>query len=62
MQNYFNQKWVAKGKTVAELIQNMTAAGLRFAPATPGDEGAYRALHFALVAYDDGITQVAAKP
>jgi len=57
--NYLNQKWAAKGKTVSELIQNM--AGLRFAPATPGDEAAYVALHQALVAYDDGMQQVAQK-
>ena len=43
------------GKTVAELIKNMTADGLRFAPATQGDDGAYRALHNALNAYDSGI-------
>jgi len=57
--DYLNGKYAAKGKTVAELIKYMTENGLKFAPATPGAEGAYRALHFALVAYDDGISQVA---
>jgi hypothetical protein len=56
--NYFNQKWSARGKTVAELIKNMTDAGLKFAPASPGDETAYRALYFALISYDDGLSQV----
>jgi hypothetical protein len=60
--NYLNNKWAAKGKTVAELVKYMADNGLRFAQATPGDEAAYVALHMALVAYDDGITQVAQSP
>ncbi len=53
--NYFNKKWTAHGKTVAELVKYMGAEGLHFAPATQGDDGAYRALHNALNAYDSGI-------
>ena len=56
------KKWTARGRTVAELIKNMDESGLRFAPATPGDEGPYRALHNALNAYDAGLTQLATKP
>jgi len=52
--NYFDKTWSARGRTVAELVQNM--AGLYFAPAVPGDEVAYRALHHALVTYDAGVT------
>jgi hypothetical protein len=55
--NYFNQKFSAKGKTVAELVKHMSEKGLRFAPATPGDEAAYRALHQALANYDLSISQ-----
>lgn len=55
-----NQKWVAKVKTVAELVEVMSK-GLHFLPATPGDEAAYVALQQALVAYDDGMQQVAQK-
>jgi hypothetical protein len=35
----------------------MTKKGLKFPPATPGEERHYRALLHALTAYDDGITQ-----
>ena len=62
--NFFNDRWVARGKTVAELVENMTrkeAAGLSFAPAAPGDEWAYRALLYALRDYDAGM-QVSSRP
>jgi hypothetical protein len=57
--NYFT-KWKAKGKNVAELVQNMSDAGLEFAPAAPGQENAYRSLYNALQAFDAGM-QVASK-
>jgi hypothetical protein len=50
--NYFNGKFSARGKTVAELIHHMSKQGLRFAPAVSGDEAAYENLHRALVVYD----------
>jgi len=56
--DYLNGKYAAKGKTVAELIKYMTENGLKFASATPGEEGAYRVLHSAMVAYHDGISPV----
>jgi hypothetical protein len=37
---------------LANPIQQMTEAGLRFAPAGPGDEAAYTTLRQALAAYD----------
>jgi serine/threonine protein kinase len=55
--NYFNNKWVAKGKTVAELIDHMTKEGLTFAAAVPGEETAYKALHAALQAFLLGLTE-----
>jgi hypothetical protein len=58
--NYFNGKWVAKGKNVAELVNNMGVEGLTFAAATPGGEGPYRALHQAFVAYDANMTLISA--
>jgi hypothetical protein len=61
--NFFNDKWVARGKTVGELVENLRrkeAAGLTFAPAAPGDEWAYRALYYALRDYDAGM-QVSSK-
>ena len=58
VENYLNGKYAAKGKTVAELVDNLTRVqGLEFAPATPGDEAAYRALYQAMHAYDTGLTQ-----
>jgi hypothetical protein len=58
VRNYLNGKYAAKGKTVAELVENLTRVqGLEFAPATPGDEAAYRALYQAMHAYDTGLTQ-----
>jgi hypothetical protein len=50
--DYFTRKFVAQGKDAAELVRNLAAKGLRFAPATPGDEAAYLAVHRTLVAYD----------
>lgn len=49
---YLNGKYAAKGKTVGELIKHMMDNGLRFAPATAGNEAAYTALHRALANFD----------
>ncbi len=38
---YFNYKFNAKN--VAEVVDNMSSKGLEFAPAAPGDAGAYQA-------------------
>lgn len=58
---YLTGAFGAKGKTVAELVSNMTQGqGLEFAPATPGDEPAYRALYQALLTYDYTLSQPAA--
>jgi hypothetical protein len=46
--------YAARGRNVPELVNNMTSKGLVFAPATPGDEPAYQALHTAFVAYASG--------
>lgn len=47
-------RWVsgqlsAQGTTVQDLVRNMASKGLRFAPANPGDEPAYSAVHQAMV-------------
>jgi hypothetical protein len=60
--NYFNQKWAAKGNTIAALVEDVKVKGLKFAPATPGDEPYYRALYWLLIAYDAGMAQAAAAP
>jgi hypothetical protein len=56
---YLNGNWTAKGKNVAELIQFMAENGLSFAPATPSDEPAYRALYHALAAFDARMPRMA---
>jgi hypothetical protein len=48
---YAGGKLAAKGGTVSDLVTEMSSKGLRFAPAVAGDEGAYVALHRALVSY-----------
>lgn len=53
--SFFTRKLSAKGKTVGELVKSMAGDGLRFAPATPGDEAAYAALHRALVTYEGAL-------
>lgn len=55
--NYFNGKWSAQGNTVEELVKYMTTQGLRFAPATQGDETAYQVLYQDLLAYDTALGQ-----
>jgi hypothetical protein len=52
--NYVTHKWAAKGNNVAQLVQQMSGQGLKFAPAVSGDEPAYVSLHQAMVAYYAG--------
>jgi len=56
--NYLTGKWAAKGRNVAELVDSLRAMGLEIAPASPGDEPAYRALYYALYSYDTGMNQM----
>jgi hypothetical protein len=46
------QKWCRGGKTVQQVVAYMAERGLRFAPAVPGDEDAYQAMHSFLATYD----------
>lgn len=46
--------YAATGRTVPELVQNMTQKGLKFAGATPGHEPSYYALYSAMVYYGNG--------
>jgi hypothetical protein len=57
---YFDGTWVARGKNVAELVDYLKKEGLKFAPATPGDEASYNSLYQAMRAFDAGL-QVASK-
>jgi hypothetical protein len=51
---FLNGTYAATGRTVPELVYNMTAKGLRFAPATPGNDAPYYALQSALVSFAAG--------
>src|SRR5262249_36137358 len=44
--------FAARGTTVEEFVRRLLRQGWYFAPAVPGDEGAYVAAHRALVNYD----------
>ena len=60
--NHFNHRYTARAETVGELVKHMTTKGLRFAPATAGDEAAYLAVQRALAEYDVGArSQLARK-
>jgi hypothetical protein len=50
--NYFDGTYDLKAQTVLGLVKQMTDAGLRFAPAAPGDEAAYAALRETMAACD----------
>jgi hypothetical protein len=53
---FLDGKFSAQGGNVRELVEYMSANGLRFAPAVSGQEGAYSALQNALVQYDVGAS------
>lgn len=44
--------WTPKGKSVADLVKQMTDDGLTFAAAGPGEDAAYRALYQAMRNYE----------
>lgn len=50
--SYVTGKYAARGRTVKELVANMTNEGLIFAPAAPGEQSYYTALHSAMVRYN----------
>jgi hypothetical protein len=58
---WINGQNVARGRNVQELVRNMTGRGLRFAPANPGDEQVYTAVHSAMAnLYNNLQAQLAA--
>jgi hypothetical protein len=59
--NQFNGKYAPQGGNVAQLVEQMTRQGLKFAPANPGDEPSYTALYQALLSYDMGLTQLVSR-
>jgi hypothetical protein len=59
--NYFNGTYNARGATVAQLVQNMAAQGLKFAPAPPEDETYYNSLHRSLVTEEYRLREMGAR-
>ena len=56
--SYFKfRKWISGGKTIQDVVDYLVKEGLQFAAAVPGDEGAYRAIHSALAAYNLEISR-----
>jgi len=53
--NWFNGQYALKAGTVPELVRWMMEKGLQFAPALPGDVGAYTSMHHALAAHDRAL-------
>lgn len=59
--NQLNQTWTARAHNVSDLVDFMGQKGLKFAPATPGDEPAYRHVYQRLLAYDAAMSETTAK-
>jgi len=49
----FPGQYVPRTEMAGELVRQMTAQGLQFAPALPGDEAAYSALHQTLATFQE---------
>jgi hypothetical protein len=52
---HFFTSWAVTAQTVGELVDQITQKGLRFAPATVGDEAFYTSLHRSFVTYASGL-------
>ncbi len=49
--NYVTRKWAVQADTIGDMVVQLSQQGLKFAPATPGDEAAYLAIHAGMVQY-----------
>lgn len=59
--DYFNGTYDARGATVAQLVHNMAAKGLKFAPAPPEDETYYNSLYQSLLAEEYRLRDMGAR-
>ena len=59
--NYFSGQYVARAANVNDLVSEMTAKGLRFAPAVTSDQPAYTAFYQSLLTYDAQMSQMASR-
>jgi hypothetical protein len=48
---YVTRQWAVHADTIGEMVAQLTQQGLKFAPATSGDEAAYLATHAGMVQY-----------
>jgi hypothetical protein len=55
-------KWQPEAETVDQLVASLTKRGLRFAPASQGNEAAYSSLFQSLRAFDTKTSQLVARP
>lgn len=55
---FAQKKWVARGNNVGEVLSEMTRNGLKFAPATRGDQPAYFAFHRSMVDYSNALLRM----
>ena len=62
VRNFFNGQYDLKPGPISDVVRWLTERGLRFAPALPGDEGAYTTLHRELADYDRALRGNAAPP
>ncbi len=58
---YFSSPLTPQPGTISDMVQQMTAKGLRFAPAAQGDQAAYTAMQQLLRTYDYRVAQVATR-
>jgi len=56
--NYFNGKWQFRANNVAQLVNEMTTQGVKFAPAVSGQEPAYQSMHWSLATFDTPVSQM----
>jgi hypothetical protein len=59
--NHFNGNYLLQAGTTAELVRQMAAQGLQFAPALPEDRAAYAVMHDFLARWDRAAQQQAAR-
>jgi hypothetical protein len=49
--NFVTRRWSVQATNVGTMVVQMTQQGLKFAPATPGDDPAYLSIHAGMVQY-----------
>jgi len=59
---YVSGAYAARGRTVNELVEYMSQNGLKFSPASAGEEGAYSGLYQSLLRYTLGSSSMSTNP